>query len=42
VDFCVARAIDEWFEPMCGPLPLAEAEERIDQAIFWDGMAASA
>jgi hypothetical protein len=39
VDYCVAQAIDTWFEPICGPQPAKEAEERIDQAIFWDGMA---
>jgi hypothetical protein len=39
VDYCVAQAIDGWFEPICGPQPAKEAEERIDQAIFWDGMA---
>lgn len=39
VDYCVAQAIDAWFEPICGPQPAKEAEERIDQAIFWDGMA---
>jgi hypothetical protein len=42
IDYCVARAIDHWFEPICGPQPSVEADERIDQAIFWDGMAASA
>lgn len=39
VDHCVALALDRWFEPMCGPRPEAEAEERLEKAIFWDGMA---
>ena len=38
IDFCVAMALDRWFEPVCGPQASVEAEERIDRAIFWDGM----
>ena len=41
IDYCVVKSMDEWFEPMCGPRPKVEAEERLDQAIFWDGMATS-
>ncbi len=41
VDYCVAVALDRWFEPICGPRPDSEAAERIDRAIFWDGMAAA-
>jgi hypothetical protein len=38
IDSCVAQALDRWFEPITGPQPAAEAAQRIDQAIFWDGM----
>src|SRR5882762_4371632 len=38
IDSCVAQALDRWFEPITGPQPVAEAAERLDQAIFWDGM----
>ena len=41
VDHCVALALDKWFEPICGPSAANEASERIDRAIFWDGMAMS-
>jgi len=41
IDSCVAQALDRWFEPIAGPRPEAEAEQRIDQAIFWDGMKTS-
>lgn len=38
IDFCVAMALDRWFEPVCGPQPSTEADERIDRAVFWDGV----
>jgi hypothetical protein len=38
IDYCVAVAFDRWFEPMCGPQPDKEAEERLGLAVFWDGM----
>jgi hypothetical protein len=41
IDHCVALALDKWFEPMCGPQPEKEAEQRIEKASFWDGMAAT-
>jgi hypothetical protein len=41
MDFCVANALDRWFEPITGPQPAVEAAQRIDQAIFWDGMKVS-
>ena|SRR5437773_8508376 len=41
IDSCVAQALDRWFEPITGPRPETEAAQRIDQAIFWDGMKVS-
>ena len=41
IDFCVANALDRWFEPITGPQPAAEAAQRIDQAILWDGIRVS-
>lgn len=41
IDSCVAQALDRWFEPITGPQPAAEAAQRLDQAIFWDGMRAT-
>jgi len=41
IDHCVALALDRWFEPICGPQVETEAAERMDRAVFWDGMAAA-
>jgi len=38
-DYCVIEAMDHWFEPMCGPNPGREAEQRLEQASYWDGLA---
>jgi hypothetical protein len=38
IDFCVAQAVDSWFEPVCGPQPEIEAETRIDTTAFVDAM----
>jgi len=38
-DHCVALALDRWFEPLCVPHPISEADERLNRACFLDGMA---
>jgi hypothetical protein len=41
IDACVALAIDHWFEPICGPQPTVEADQRLNEAVFWDGVMAA-
>ena len=38
IDYCVTKSIDQWFEPICGPRPDREAEERLDMASFNDNV----
>lgn len=38
IDFCIAESMDTWFAPICGPQPKAEAEMRVDQAVFADNV----
>lgn len=38
IDYCVTKSIDLWFEPICGPRPDEEADQRLDLASFNDNV----